>query len=127
MKIQVHQVLISLLIGLALGWGVSRWQGPCFLPMPKQGDMKKHMMTKLSRELNLSADQKTKVEAIFDGHHPKMMALHEEMRPKFEVLKKEVHAEIRTVLDPEQQKKFEVFSAKMEERRKERREQRYKF
>lgn len=120
MKIQIHQVLISLLIGLVLGYGVSCWQGKDFRRFPKDGDMKKFMMDKLDRELHLSAEQRTQIEAIFKEKHPQMLALHEEMRPKFEALRGATHEEVRKVLNPEQQQKFEELNKQREERRKKR-------
>jgi Spy/CpxP family protein refolding chaperone len=120
MKIQVHQVLISLLIGLVLGFGAGQWQArDSFGPGHwKKGNMKQRMVEKMSRELQLSAEQKTQVQAILEAKHPQMMALHEEMRPKFEALRNTTHEEIRKVLNPEQQVKFDAFSKKHEERRK---------
>ncbi len=117
--IKIHQILISLLIGIVFGVLIQRCQfhhGGRWHPH----DMKKHMISKLSRELKLSSDQKVKIEAIFDAQHPKMKALHDEMRPQFEALRKETEGQIRVLLDADQQKKFDEMSAKMQQRFKER-------
>lgn len=120
---KIHQILIPLFLGLAIGYGIGQWQGREFQGFSgKQGDMKKRMMDRLDRELKLSEEQKQQVHAIFEAKHPKMMALHEEMRPKFEALKSETHEQIRKVLTPDQQTKFEALKVKMEERWKKKRE-----
>ena len=117
---RIHFVLISLLIGLVLGYGAARWQGKNFDGPPKDGDMKKWMMDRLDRELHLSPEQRTQIETIFRAKHPQMQALHEEMRPKFEALRSATHDEVRKVLDEEQQKKFEELNKRREERHKRR-------
>lgn len=115
MKIQIHQVLISLLIGLALGFFLQK-NLPCHRDWKGPHHMKKHMISKLDRELHLTADQKSKVEMIFETSRPKMKALQDEMRPKFKVLHQETQAEIRLLLNPEQQQKFDAMNARFEAR-----------
>ncbi len=124
--IQWHQVVIALLIGFAVGTWLGPMAGkPCSRPEWKhrggQGEMKKHMMERFSRELSLSDQQKEKISAIFEARHPQMVALHEEMRPKFEAIRTETDNAIRPLLTPEQLKKFEEMQVKIEERRGNRR------
>ncbi len=116
-----HQVAISLLIGFALGMIFGQWIAhESFRSHWKHGGMRQHMVEKFSRELHLSADQKTKVAAIFDRKRPQMLALQAEMQPKFEALRKSTQAEVREILNPDQKKKFEKMNAEMEERWKDR-------
>lgn len=122
-KIQIHQVLISLLIGVVIGVSVQRCAFQHFGP-PRHGDMKKHMLSRLSHDLHLSAEQKAKVEAVFEAKRPKMKALRAETRPQFEAIHKETQAEIRVLLSPEQQTKFDAINAKREARFRDREKRR---
>ena len=45
-----------------------------------------------------------------------MNTIREEMRPRLEAIKKSTNEEIRKLLTPEQQAKFDEFEAKMKER-----------
>ncbi len=118
-----HPVIITFLIGLALGAVFNQWASrECFAPRwekrafhhREKGDMKDRMLKHMSRELHLSAEQEQQVSAIFEAKQPEMAALHSEMRSKFEALRNAARAEIRKVLTPEQQKKADQMEAEME-------------
>lgn len=120
-KIRWNQIVIPLLIGFALGAGFGQWYArENFHRRWKHGDMKQHMMERFERELRLTADQKQQVGAIFDAKYPQMEALQAEVRPKFKALRDETQAEIRRILNPDQQKKLDEMTARREERRKQR-------
>jgi Spy/CpxP family protein refolding chaperone len=117
--------LISFLLGLVLGGALfytgmhfcrHHWKGDPSR-MNREHDPKK-MLEKLSKELGLSADQKVQVEKIFESKMVKIKDLREKVRPQFEAVRKAIDAEIRAVLTPEQQVKFEVLVKQFEEHRK---------
>jgi hypothetical protein len=56
------------------------------------------------------------VAAVLEKNHPAMTALHEQFRPKFQALREATRTEIRLLLNPAQQKKFDDLSAKWEQR-----------
>ena len=70
-----------------------------------------HMLKGLNRHLNLTEEQQTQVQAIFEAKKPRMEALREQMK----ALKEETDSEIKAILTPEQVKQFEA----MQEKRKE--------
>ncbi|MFI3190925.1 hypothetical protein BCS42_09900 [Crenothrix sp. D3] len=72
------------------------------------GDMARHA-EHLTKELGLNAEQKTKVEAIFEAQREKSKALHQE-----------TEVSLKAVFTPEQLTKFETMQAKHKEMRKER-------
>ncbi len=120
-KMNWNQVVISLLIGFALGVVYGQWHArENFHSHRKHGSMSQHMVERFSRELHLSPDQKKEVAAIFEAKHPQMVALQAEMKPQFETLRNSTQAEIRKLLNPDQQKKLDELNAKREERWKER-------
>ncbi|MBI4388105.1 MAG: hypothetical protein HY582_03595 [Candidatus Omnitrophica bacterium] len=116
-----HWVVIFLLIGFALGtiFG-ERYAKESFHRHWKKGDAKQHMLERFSKKLDLTAEQREKVATVFEAKHPEMLALQEEVKPKFDALRNSTQAEIRKLLSPEQQKKLDEMNAKREERRKER-------
>ena len=120
-KIHWNQLMISLLVGFALGAAYGQWHArDSFHKCWKHGSMKQHMLERFDRELHLTADQKKQVAAIFDARHPQMEALQAEMKPKFEALRNATQAEIRQILNPDQEKKLDEMNAKRKERWKER-------
>ncbi len=72
----------------------------------------------MSRELDLSADQKEKIRKIFEAHEEERRAAFERCAPDQRALMDKVEGEIRAVLTPEQQKKHEAMLAEMGKRRR---------
>jgi|SRR5947209_3123954 len=62
----------------------------------------------LSKELGLTEDQKTKVQPIIDQAKPQMKAIHEEAMQKMHALMESTGAQIRPLLTPEQQVKYDA-------------------
>jgi Spy/CpxP family protein refolding chaperone len=121
-----HSVIISVLIGFALGTVFGQWRvQQCFphfgerrgFPHRGEKEMKDRMLEHLSKELQLSEEQKQQVAVIFESKRPQMTALHEEMRPRFEALRNATRAEIKKILTPEQQEKADEMEAEMEKHR----------
>ncbi len=121
-KANGNQIVICLLIGFAVGVLYGQWHAREHFHehWKKEGGMRQHMLERFNKELHLTEDQKKQVAEIFDAKHPKMLALQTEMKPRFEALRNETQVEIRKILNPDQQKKFDEMNAKMEERWKER-------
>lgn len=66
-----------------------------------------HRLERLNTELQLSPEQKTKLEAIFKEQHEKFRAIHEES-----------HKRIKEVLTPEQVTKWENMKEQHQEKHK---------
>lgn len=102
MKLAWVQIIVSLLIGALLGYGVMVWQckkcGPCF---PKAEDRKERILEKLSTKLTLTDEQKTKISLSIDKKHERMKELRNQTK-----------VEIKSVLTEEQAKKFDELIAK---------------
>ena len=62
----------------------------------------------LTKELNLTADQQTKVAPIVDAAKPQIRAIHEETMQKMRTILENAGAQIRPLLTPEQQTKFDA-------------------
>ena len=79
----------------------------------------KRILEKLNKELDLNAEQKTQVEKILESKLPKIKELRETVRPQFSAIRESIQTEIRGILQPEQQAKFDRLVENFEKRRKE--------
>ena len=72
----------------------------------------------LSKDLNLTDDQKTKVQPIIDQVKPQIKAIHEEAMKKMQALFESAGNQIRPLLTPEQQVKFDAMKKAHEDMKK---------
>jgi hypothetical protein len=80
-------------------------------------DRRSSYLDHLSAELQLTEDQRSQVQVIVEQHREQVSALWREMRPRFEELKGQVHAEIRELLTEEQRTAYEALLDKEARRR----------
>ncbi len=117
-------IVVALVLGIAIG-AVGTIKGfQCGLRGSWKNPEKMHqrMLKEFTSKLNLTPDQQQKVSAILDDTGKKITTLREEVHPKFEAIRNSTRAQIREILTPEQQKKFDVISEKMDARFKEHRQ-----
>ncbi len=72
----------------------------------------------LSKDLNLTDAQKAKVQPIIDQAKPQIEAIHQEAMEKVRVILESSGAQIRPLLTPAQQEKFDAMKKAHEEMRK---------
>ena len=82
-----------------------------------------HMMMEnplehLSKDLNLTDDQKAKVQPIIDQAKPQIVAIHKEAMEKMHAVMENAGSQIRPLLTPEQQTKFDAMKKAHEDMRK---------
>ena len=65
------------------------------------------LIERLDRELHLTDEQKVRVQSIFDGRRPHLEAIQREMATRASEEQRELQAEIRKVLTPDQQVRFD--------------------
>ncbi len=107
---------MALLVGVLIGWFAFPQ-----LAMKQRSDWKKgKMLERFSRELQLTPEQKEKVGEVMRAKRGQMDAFRREMKPKFDEMRAASKAEIRKLLTPDQQEKFDRLEARWEERRKKR-------
>ena len=125
-------VVRSFILGLILGGALSFTGLHCYRRHRMDGGLwgrhghfdSKKLLEKFTKELDLSAEQKSQVEKILETNLPKMKALRETVRPQFKAIGESLQSEIRAVLKPDQLPKFNKMAAEYEARRKEREEKR---
>ncbi len=78
----------------------------------RHGEMDRHRwgnpLDKLDETLNLTADQKVKVQPIVDQAKPQIQAIHQEAMQKTKAIMDNTMAQIRPLLTPEQQQKLDA-------------------
>lgn len=109
--------LVVFVSGLATGILIDRWvvpQGPVF-PMARAmrgGPNPERLANRLTRELSLTAEQRTRVKDIFDRRREGVRRMHQELRSdarrRFQSEQAGLREELRRVLTPEQQAKFDA-------------------
>jgi Spy/CpxP family protein refolding chaperone len=82
------------------------------------------MLDRLSDDLNLSADQKAKVQPIVDQARPQIRAIHQEAMQKTKAVMDNTMTQIRPLLTPEQQQKLDAMQKAHQDMRNARREMR---
>lgn len=80
---------------------------------------KGHRFEEMKRDLNLNDQQATAIQGIIEQSREKYRALRKETSPRFDAVRKEAQAQIRALLNPEQQQRFDAEIAKREARRSE--------
>jgi Spy/CpxP family protein refolding chaperone len=73
-----------------------------------------HVLDRLACELNLTADQKTRVEAILESEDANVNKLRDMDRDKFRAIRDKIDAEIRPLLTPDQIKKLDALKEQRE-------------
>ena len=71
----------------------------------------------LSERLNLSADQKTKVQQIFGESREQLRSLRKESEPKVSEIRRQADEKMQQVLNAEQWKQFQSIRDEMRQRR----------
>ena len=65
------------------------------------------LIERLTRELDLTSDQRSKIEGVLSGRRARLDTLQQDVRSKFEAEQESLRNEIRAFLSPEQQQKFD--------------------
>jgi len=84
------------------------------------GDRAPSHMAMFTRDLNLTPDQQTQVQAIMNETRAHYAELHQKLDPEYEQVRQQGRDHIRQVLTPEQRPKFEELLRQMDEERRKR-------
>jgi periplasmic protein CpxP/Spy len=88
---------------------------------PLSDDAKRQQkVVTLTKELQLTPEQQTQVDAIFRDTQTKFQAIRKESDAQIEVARQAGRERLRSVLTPEQKPKFEEFLRRLDEDRKNR-------
>jgi Spy/CpxP family protein refolding chaperone len=118
-KLKIWLVLLIVFVlggvtGAALG-GLYRSRASSERPEKTMHDR----FEKMRRELNLTDEQTKAVSSILDETRNEYRALHTELKPRFDEPRQKARAQIRGLLTPEQQQKFDAMVAQRDAHREE--------
>jgi periplasmic protein CpxP/Spy len=86
----------------------------------KRGNPVEH----LTKALDLTPEQQAKLQPIFDQAKPQIMAVRQEAKQKIDKIRENIQGQIRPILTPAQQQKFDALKKAREDMRKAREEMR---
>jgi Spy/CpxP family protein refolding chaperone len=86
----------------------------------RRGNPMEHM----TRNLDLTPDQQAKIQPILDQAKPQLIAARKESMEKVKAIRDNTRSQIRPLLTPEQQQKFDALQKAREDMRKARQEMR---
>ncbi|QSH41446.1 hypothetical protein P0136_08005 [Lentisphaerota bacterium ZTH] len=104
--------LFIYLAGLLLGGLVGYHIGVAKSRRPRSPqEFRKYLFQKLDNCLDLSTDQKKKLDCILDENFKDGIMMMREVKPKILAIMQKEHNQIEAILTPEQKKNFKVFIA----------------
>jgi Spy/CpxP family protein refolding chaperone len=115
-------VLIVFLLGVLLGgvgnhlWGSRVWgnSGGHLGPPPTRAQV----LDNFTKELQLTPDQEKQLGSILDDSRSKFRALDKSLDPQRMQIRDESRAQMRALLTPDQQPKFDAFMQRQDSQRK---------
>ena len=75
-------------------------------------------LERLTKALDLTPEQQAKIKPIFEQAKPQMQAAREESKQKMQAIRENTMAQIRPILTPAQQQKFDAIRKAREDMRK---------
>jgi uncharacterized membrane protein len=104
---------IGLMVTVFVLGGLVGGLGATLLRHIHESPRRERMIDRLSRELQLSAQQRSQIQAILSAGHKQFSAVfqqsQDQARSRYDAIRQDVHARIRAVLTPAQQAKFDDF------------------
>jgi len=112
------KIIIVFIVGVLLGVaGTGFYIHHCFIRAWINSGNHNHAVEVLDSKLGLTADQKTKIEKIFDDNAPALEAVRVETNAKLKIVRDTTSAQIRLLLTPDQQQKYDSLRAEWEKKR----------
>ena len=114
---------LALIVGMGLGVALDRLllerEG-----YHRHGERGARLLAKLTDELALDSEQQVALEKTIASNRERAHAFWSESRAAFDTLRQEFRQDIRVLLKPEQQKKFDEMVAREDEKRRQRHQRR---
>ncbi len=115
-------VAIVFLLGAAVGgiggYGYAHRSVAAASAPLAEPERRAHRVAQLTKELGLTSEQATQLDAILLQRHTEVRAIHEQADAQIEQQRQKGRDQVRAILTPEQKPKFEEFLRKLDEERK---------
>lgn len=105
------QVRVAALIIFVLGFTAGILALNVYRGLVRGGGGPGNRMDELSERLNLTADQKTRVQEIFNDTREQLRAVRRETEPRMEEIRRQADGRLQTVLTPDQWEQFQRIRA----------------
>lgn len=109
---------IGLMVAVFVLGGLVGGLGAVVVRRMHQSSRRERMIDRLSRQLDLSSEQRGQVQGIFADAHKQFVAVfdkaQDQARPQYDAIRKNVHARIRAILTAAQQVKFDEFLTRLD-------------
>ncbi|MDE2039817.1 MAG: hypothetical protein KGO96_08670 [Elusimicrobia bacterium] len=112
MRKSILPVLLGFLLGAAAMLALPRLRHRRHAPDPAR------LAQRFSRELGLSDPQRLSVQAALEASAGRLRSLREETAAKFKAIRAQTRSDIRAMLTPEQQKRFDEMARRWDSRRR---------
>lgn len=114
-KTKALSLLVAIFVaGIMLGWVAHATSVKERLIAPQDVDA---LMTRFSKELDLTADQQDSVRAILSRRQKDSRAISLETRPRYQALRDRAKTEIEMLLTPDQKVRYQALNAEMDRER----------
>ena len=110
------QVRISALIIFVLGFAAGILALNVYRGFARQRDSRDRF-EQMAERLQLTADQKTRVQEIFSDTREQLRSVRRESEPKMDEIRRQADGRLQTVLTPEQWQQFQGLRDEMRQRR----------
>jgi Spy/CpxP family protein refolding chaperone len=111
----VLTLLAMFLLGAISGVGLGTFFRPPFFPPPRPEEMQKHMVSFLTRQLNLTPDQQVRIQPIAADFSNQAATLHVQSMNQLSQLATETDSRIAEILTPEQKVLLEKLAKERDE------------
>lgn len=105
------------LLGVATGVSLTIGMSPRFRHSPGAQQMKARMLMSLTRRLNLTPDQQTRIQPILADIAMQMQAVHREEVGRISQIMEKADSQMASILTPEQQTELQRMQKEMESER----------
>lgn len=112
MKLTRNHIFPAFVLGVAIGVMAAEFCSLGSFRRPGGRDrFHEQALQRFSRQVRLTPQQRAQVASILEAKRQKIDALRADMRPTFEEIRASASAEIRQLLTPAQQQRFDRFEA----------------
>jgi len=117
-------LLLTLIVGMGMGVAIDRLALEGDRRGGERRDRGARLAARFNSELQLTPEQQAKVEAALASNRERAGQFWGESRAAYETLRKEFRQDIRELLNPDQQQRFDEMIQRDDERRRQREERR---
>ena len=115
--ITITAACVALLVTVSMGLAQDPAAGNNDRPYRWQ-QKRGHRLERLTKALDLTPDQQAKIKAIFEQAKPQIQAAREEAHGKARAIRENIRSQIRPILTPAQQAKWDAIQKAREDMRK---------